>query len=190
MNKLSILLGIITLILVQSCEVEKPVRYFEIDGQRHDLYVGFMDDWGSNNSGIINSRYYAVSFRDSEDFPKNYITFLIASTDAERLAEGTYEYYFPAERGEFSDIRVGSGIRYDSDGWEIGGIIFTENEFEFDGVIRISRTRSGRYDFFFDINMTVRDRYLDDFPQSQYNLFGEFNDRLILDTDAVNLDWY
>lgn len=176
--------------LSQSCEVEHPVRYFEIDGVRHDLQVGFMDDWGTNTSGIINTRYYAISFRSSEDFPRDYITFFLGSMSSERLSEGTYEYYFPAERGEFSDIHVGADLRYDNDAFPISGIIFDETEFDFDGVIRISRTDNGRYDFFFDINMTVRDEYKGDYPQDVYNLFGEFNDRLILDTDAVDPDWY
>ncbi len=191
MKKLGILIiGIIALMLAQSCEVEKPVRYFEINGERHDLYVGFMDDWGTNTSGIINTRYYAVSFRSSDDFPRDYITFFIGSLDTKQLEVGTYEYHFPADRGEFSDIRVGAGIKYDNDGWEIDGIVFDENELDFDGVIRISITDKGRYDFFFDINMTVREEYKDDYPETVYNLFGEYNDRLILDTDVVNLDWY
>jgi hypothetical protein len=191
MKKLGILIiGIIALMLSQSCEVEKPVRYFEINGERHDLYVGFMDDWGTNTSGIINTRYYAVSFRSSDDFPRDYMTFFIGSLDTKQLEVGTYEYHFPADRGEFSDIRVGAGIKYDNDGWEIGGIVFDENELDFDGVIRISITDKGRYDFFFDINMTVREEYKDDYPEAVYNLFGEYNDRLILDTDVVNLEWY
>lgn len=185
-----ILTGIIALIFIQSCETEKPVRFFELDGKRHDLYSGFMDDWGTNTSGIINTRYYAISFRSSDDFPRDYITFFIGSQDTERLEEGTYYYDFMADRGEFSDIRVGADIRYDSDGWEIDGIIFDEDIFDFDGVIRVSRTKYGKYDFMFDINMTVKEQYKDDYPQDVYNLYGEFNDRLILDTDAVRLDWY
>lgn len=191
MRKITLLVfGFIASALMNSCEIEQPITYFTIDGVNHDLSEGFMDDWGTNSSGVINTRRYAISFRSDEYFPGNYITFFLSSYETSGLAVGDYYYYFPAEQGEFSDIRVGSDIRYDGDGFEISGTIYDESVAEFDGVIRISIESNGNYDFFFDINMTIRDAYKGDFSQDVYNLAGEFNDDLTLNSGAVNLDWY
>ena len=180
----------VSLILINSCEIEKPVRYFELNGARHDLYVGFMDDWGTNSSGIINTRYYAISFRSSENYPENYITFFLGSFSAEGLATGDYYYNFPVGNGEFENIRIGSDLRYDSNGFPISGIIFADDKVEYDGVVRISTNSRGNYDFFMHVKITVKNAYLGDFPESSYELICEFNDDLTLDSDTVDPDWY
>lgn len=175
---------------MNSCEVEKPVRYFDLNSIRYNLYDGFMDDWGTNNSGVINTKYFAVSLRESEAYPSEFITFFIGSFDTDNLANGTYQYDFNGGRGLFSDMRIGVDLGYNNDGFFNRGIIFTEKEVSIDGIIRISRSSRGNIDFFFDLTLTVRDNFKSDFPEDTYELIGEFNDRLTLNANVVNLDLY
>jgi len=184
------LLIAILVILVNSCEIEKPVRYFELNGVRHDLSVGFMDNWGTNASGIINTRYFAISLRSSENYPEDYITFFLGSLSAKDLVSGDYYYNFPAGNGEFENVRIGSSLQYDRDGFTIGGIRFADDKVDYDGVVRISGTSNGNYNFFININITVKEAYLNDFPESSYELVCEFDDDLIIDAGVVDPDWY
>ncbi len=191
MRKIVILLtGALIVFLVNSCEVEKPERYFEVNGIRHELSVGFMDDWGTNTTGIVNTRYFAISLRTSEDFPRDYVSFFIASNSTQDLATGDYYYEYSAERGEFESLRVGIGARYDNAGVRIDGIVFGEECVDYDGVIRISRASNGNFEFFFDVDMTVIGDCQNGFPERSYKLYGKYNDDLILNAKVVYPDEY
>lgn len=190
MKKLSILLaGIVTILILASCETEPPVAYMEVNGERRELQVGFMDDLGQS-SGINTIYQYAVSLRSSDLFPSNYITFFIGTNDSRGIADGNYHYDFTADQFEFSDLQVGYDLKFDTDGWATNYPPLKEDFCDIDGVIRVSHTKSGKIDFFFDINVKVHKDHQHFYPEWEYNIFGEFNDRLTRNTEEATVEFF
>ena len=170
----------IGIILMNSCEVETPARYFEVNGHRAKINYAYMDTWGTSED--LKSRWYAISFRSQEVEPENYITFLIGSftNETDILAEGTYEYNYLGGQGYVSDLVVGHDIAYDYLGYATG-TRFDDDVATFTGTITVERDRND-YRFIFDLEA--------DYDNSVYIITGEYNGTMMLNTDDVDLDTY
>jgi hypothetical protein len=177
---LYICLGIMAF-LANSCEIEQPARYFEVNGKKSTLNVAYADPWGT--SGDLTSRWYAISFRSQELDPENYITFLLGSftNETDFIAEGTYDYDYLSGRGLISDLSVGYDIAYDYLGYPTG-TRFDEDVAVFSGTITIEYNSGTNYHFYFDLTAV--------YNNSTYAITGEFDGSIVFNASVVDIDTY
>ncbi len=180
MRRFGLPLGVIALItILNSCEIEVPSRYFEVNGHRSKLNVAFADDWGPSND--LRYRTWAVSFRSEEDMPGAYITFLLGSYDnVPEISEGTYEYDFLGGEGFFTNISIGYDISYDYKGYPSGNLLGDDFS-QFSGYIDIDKDGSKHY-FNFEIEVTYQGEI--------YTINGEYEGRLTIDEGVVDPETY
>lgn len=181
MKKILVILQILVLIFsFNSCEIEVPPKYFDVNGSEYDLNVAFMDDWGPE--GDLSFRWWAISFRSEELMPSNYITFLLGSYEntGDFLTEGSYEYDYLGGEGFFSDISVGYNIGYDSKGYPVGNLLNSEYA-DFTGFIDINRDGT-KYFFNFDLQVEYQGEII--------NILGEYEGRLTMDAGVVDIYSY
>lgn len=181
MKKITSVLAIICLaILWNSCEVERPAKYFDVNGNRQTINYAYADTWGV--SGDLTSRWYAVSFRSQEIEPENFITFFMGSltNETDIIAEGSYDYNYLSDRGFISDISVGYDIAYDYLGYP-SGTRFDDEVADFTGTIAVFQDGTG-YRFVFDLEA--------EYEGNIYTITGEYNGNVIFNADVVDLDSY
>lgn len=180
-NKIVISTVVFLLILVNSCEVERPPRYFEVNGQRSKLNVALMNDWGTDLYDY-SIRWWAISFRSETDLPSDFITFQLGSlfNETDIISEGVYEYDFAGGRGKFSDIAIGYDIRYDYKG-QPSGYRLDDEIAEYSGTITVDKYGT-TYTFIFDMEVIYNDQV--------YKITGEYEGRPLIDEYTVDLTTY
>ncbi len=162
-----------------SCEIEVPPRYFDVNGQRNKLNIGYAEDWGPSDD--LQYREWGISLRSEENMPGSYITFLLESYDnVAEISEGTYEYDYLGGEGTFSYISIGYDIEYDYKGYPSGNLL-SDDFAEFSGHMSVDRSGSNYY---FNFDMEV-------FYQNEvYTITGEYEGGLIIDGGFVDLESY
>ncbi|MBN2635709.1 MAG: hypothetical protein JXR61_05520 [Prolixibacteraceae bacterium] len=169
------------LLLANSCEIEVPPRYFEVDGHSHKLNVAYMDDWRTDEYDY-SLRWWAVSFRSEETLPSNFITFQIGSffNETDIISDGVYEYDYFGGKGFFSDIAIGYDIEYDYKG-QPSGYKLDDEIADFSGTISVDKEGSSYY-FVFDLEVVYND--------VTYKIDGEYEGRLTIDSYLIDLEDY
>jgi hypothetical protein len=180
MKKLGLPLGIIVLIaLFNSCEIETPPRYFEVNGERNKLNVAFADDWGPSED--LSYRTWAISLRSEEVMPGSYITFLLGSYENKpEISQGNYKYNFEGGRGTFTEISIGYNIEYDYKGYQIGNRLSDELA-EFSGSINFDGQDNKFY-----LNLDIEVSY----NNQVYAITGEYDGKFRIDENVVDPSTY
>lgn len=170
------------ILLVNSCEIEVPPRYFEVNGRESKINNAYMNDWGPGED--LRYRWWVVSFRSEEIMPGDYITFQIASYENKEdgISEGTYEYDYLGGEGFFNDIAIGYDISYDSKGYQMGNLLADEFA-DFSGYIDVERDgTTDKYHFTFDMEVTYHDEF--------YTITGEFEGIVKIGETEIDLETY
>lgn len=181
MKRLNFLINVLIIILISnSCEIETPPRYFEVNGERNKLNVAFADDWGPSDD--LSYRTWAISLRSDEVMPGAFITFLLGSYDnLPEISEGNYDYNFLGGEGTFTEASIGYNIDYDYKGYPINGLILRDDLSDFSGSINFDGKDNK---FYLNIDIEV-------FYQNQvYTIIGEYEGRFRIDEDVVNPESY
>jgi len=147
---------------------ERPENYFEVNGEKYKVPLGYIDDDGTNSE--ITYRNYDIKICDQLDKSRAFFLFTIKSNSTTRLEEGTYSYSYSYKKGVFSTPTIGFDVVYDERGQAISGTRIKESQMSnIQGSVQVSQ-EEGDYKFTIDFSFT--------YNNESYVVKGQFWDTL------------